>query len=122
MLWSRPRKPGRPKIDVEIRKLIRRMSRENPLWETPRIRSELRLLGYEVSNATVDKYRLRHPKPPSQAWRTFLDNHARDVVAAHPPPCIPREARVGLSPTDEIRAPGGASADPLQPEHPETER
>ncbi len=29
---SRSSKPGRPKIDAEIRKLIRRMSRENPLW------------------------------------------------------------------------------------------
>ncbi len=78
---SRTRKPGRPKIDAEIRKLIRRMSQENPLWGTPRIRSELRLLGYEVSKATVDKYRVRHRKPPSQTWRTFLDNHIRDIVA-----------------------------------------
>ena len=23
----------------------------------------------------------RHRKPPSQTWRTFLDNHARDIVA-----------------------------------------
>ncbi len=78
---SRSRKPGRPKIDAEIRKLIRRMSRENLIWGTPRIRSELSLLGYEASKATVDKYRVRHRKPPSQTWRTFLDNHVRDIVA-----------------------------------------
>ncbi len=78
---SRSRKPGRPKIDAEIRKLIRRMSLENPTWGTPRIRSELRLLGYEASKATVDKYRVRHRKPPSQTWRTFRDNHVRDIVA-----------------------------------------
>ncbi len=78
---SRSRRPGRPKIDAEIRKLIRRMSSENPLWGTPRIRSELRLLGYEASKATVDKYKVRHRKPPSQTWRTFLDNHVRDIVA-----------------------------------------
>jgi hypothetical protein len=48
---------------------------------TPRIRSELRLLGYEASKATVDKYRVRRRKPPSQNWRTFLDNHVRDIVA-----------------------------------------
>ncbi len=41
---SRCRKPGRPKIDAAIRKLIRRMSLENPTWGTPRIRSELRLI------------------------------------------------------------------------------
>ena len=78
---SRSGTPGRPKIDVEIRKLIHRMSLENPLWGTPRIRSELRLLGHEASKATVDKYKVRHRKPPSQTWRTFLDNHVRDIVA-----------------------------------------
>ena len=57
------------------------MSSENPLWGAPRIRSELRLLGYEASKATIDKYKIRHRKPPSQTWRTFLDNHVRDLVA-----------------------------------------
>ena len=79
--WKSRRKPGRPRIETEIRKLIRRMSSENPTWGTPRIRSELRLLGYEVPKATVDKYKVRHRKPPSQTWRTFLDNHVRDIVA-----------------------------------------
>ena len=78
---SRMGKVGRPRIDPEIRKLIRRMSLENPLWGAPRIRSELRLLGYEASNATVDKYKVRHRKPPSQSWRTFLHNHVQDIVA-----------------------------------------
>ncbi len=78
---SRSRKPGRPMIDAEIRKLIRRMSLENPFWGTPRIQSELRLLGYEASKATVDKYKIRRRKPPSQTWRTLLGNHDRDIVA-----------------------------------------
>ena len=79
--WKSRGRSGRPKIDVEIRKLIRRMSKENPLWGTPRIRSELQLLGYEASKATVDQYRVRHRQPPSQTWRTFLDNHLTDIVA-----------------------------------------
>ena len=78
---SRSRNPVRPKVEAEIRKLIRRMSRENPLWGTSRIRSKLRLLGYEASKATVDKCKVRHHKPRSQTWRTFLDNHVRDIVA-----------------------------------------
>ncbi len=78
---SRPGEVGRPKIDAEIRKMIRQMSRENPLWGTPRIQSELRLLGYEVSQPTIDKYKYRHHNPPSQTWRTFLDNHVGDIVA-----------------------------------------
>ena len=78
---SRTGKVGRPKIDTEIRKLIRRMARENPGWGVPRIQSELALLGLTVSETTVRKYRTRHRKPPSQTWHTFLDNHARDIVA-----------------------------------------
>ena len=40
-----------------------------------RIHGELRMLGFEVSEAAVSKYMPRHPKPPSQTWRTFLENH-----------------------------------------------
>ena len=72
---SRPGKPGRPRIEREIRALIRRMSRENPTWGAPRILSELLLLGYDVAEATVAKYMVRQRKPPSQTWRTFLANH-----------------------------------------------
>ena len=78
---SRTGKVGRPRIDAEIRNLIRRMSRENPLWGTPRIQSELALLGHFVVDSTIDKYRIRSRKPPSQTWRTFLDNHVKDIVA-----------------------------------------
>ena len=78
---SRTGKVGRPKIEAEIRKLIRRMSRENPGWGVPRFQSELALLGHTVSEATVRKYRIRTHKPPSQTWRTFLDNHLQDIVA-----------------------------------------
>jgi putative transposase len=72
---------GRPQIDQEIRELIRRMSRENPLWGVPRIQSELRLLGFEVAEATVKKYRVRSNKPPSQTWRSFLENHLGQIAA-----------------------------------------
>jgi hypothetical protein len=47
--WKSRGKPGRPRIEAEIRKLIRRMPRENPLWGTPRIQSELALLGRIVA-------------------------------------------------------------------------
>jgi transposase InsO family protein len=38
-------------------------------------------IGIEVSQATVAKYMARHRKPPSQTWRTFLKNHAKDLVS-----------------------------------------
>jgi putative transposase len=78
---SRGRKPGRPVIERELRDLIRRMSRENPLWGAPRILSELLLLGYKAAERTVAKYMVRKRKPPSQTWRTFLANHIPDIAA-----------------------------------------
>ena len=61
--------------------MIRRISDENPLWSVPRLQSELRLLGYEVAESTVDKYRVRNSKPPSQTWKTFLENHAGEIAS-----------------------------------------
>ena len=78
---SRGPKPGRPAIDTSLRKLIRDMQASNIGWGAPRIHGELLKLGIEVSQATVSKYMLKSKKPPSQTWRTFLDNHA-DCLAA----------------------------------------
>ena len=78
---SRTDRPGRPRIDQEVRDLIRQMSRENPTWGAPRIRSELKLLGYSVAERTVAKYMVRTGKPPSQTWKTFLKNHLIDLAA-----------------------------------------
>jgi transposase InsO family protein len=77
---SKARNAGRPKIDVEIRHLIRQMSEENPLWGSPRIQVELRLLGFNVAESTVTKYRVRIRKPPSQTWKTFLSNHSEAIT------------------------------------------
>jgi putative transposase len=79
--WKSRKKPGRPRTDAEIRELIRRMARENPTWGAPRIQSELALLGFTVAESTVGRYMARHRKPPSQSWRTFLENHVPDIVA-----------------------------------------
>src|SRR5258708_39640443 len=57
------------------------MSRENPIWGVPRIQAELHLLGYEVAESTVAKYRVRSHKPPSQTWKNFLRNHAGQIAA-----------------------------------------
>src|SRR5881296_3068821 len=79
--WKSRRRRGRPMIGTELRDLIRRVSRANPLWGAPRIHGELLKLGLTVSQATVSKYMFRARRPPSQAWRTFLKNHAKDLIA-----------------------------------------
>ena len=78
---SRPNPVGRPRLDAEIRHLIRRMARENPTWGRRRIQAELALLGYEVAELTVAKYMHRTSPRPSPTWRAFLTAHARDIVA-----------------------------------------
>ena len=72
---------GRPRIAVETRQLIREMARANFLWGAPRIHGELLKLGITVSQATVSRYMPRSPKVRrSQAWRTFVRNHAIAIV------------------------------------------
>ncbi|MCZ6862091.1 MAG: integrase core domain-containing protein [Alphaproteobacteria bacterium] len=78
--WKSGRR-GRPRIYPEIRDLIRRMCQGNPLWGAPRIHGELLKLGIEASEATVSKYMIKRRGPPSQTWRTFLENHAKEIIA-----------------------------------------
>src|ERR1700716_3840859 len=59
-------KAGRPTVSPEIRQLIRRLSRENPLWGAPRIHGELLKLGIEIGETSVAKYMGRRQTPPSQ--------------------------------------------------------
>ena len=79
--WKSRNRAGRPKIDRELRELIRRMSLENALWGASRIHGELLKLGYEVAQSTVSKYMARGGRPPSQSWKTFLRNHAEAIAA-----------------------------------------
>ena len=62
--WKSRKRPGRPQVNRKIRDLIRRMSRENPMWGAPRILSELLLLGHAVAESTVAKYMVREPGRP----------------------------------------------------------
>ncbi|MGA8309221.1 MAG: integrase core domain-containing protein [Terriglobales bacterium] len=73
--------PGRPVISRETRDLIRKMCRENPGWGAPRIHGELLKLGIHVGESSVSKYMLRSGRPPSQTWRTSLENHATQLVS-----------------------------------------
>ena len=78
---SRRGRTGRPAVAKHVRDLIRKISQANPLWGAPRVHGELLKLGINVSQPTVAKYMVRHRKPPSQTWRTFLANHVHDLVS-----------------------------------------
>ncbi|MDZ7767903.1 MAG: integrase core domain-containing protein [Woeseiaceae bacterium] len=45
---QRTSRTGRKKVEPELRELIRRMARENPLWGQRRIQAELARLGFEA--------------------------------------------------------------------------
>src|SRR6266853_1548470 len=55
---------GRPAVPLDLRNLIRKMSRENPTWGAPRIHGELLKLGVDISETSVSKYMVRRQKPP----------------------------------------------------------
>jgi hypothetical protein len=79
--WKSRRRSGRPRKDLELIQLIRRMWTVNPTWGSPRIRDELAKLGLRASTATIRKYRPKTRRPPSKSWRTFLQNHAGAIAA-----------------------------------------
>jgi len=80
---SRKKKPGRPKIPLEIRNLIKKMAKENPTWGAPMIHGALLKLGFKLDETTISNYlrKFRPRKPPSQTWRTFLENHMHNTFA-----------------------------------------
>src|SRR6478735_8798477 len=80
--WKSCSRGGRPKVPIEVRSLIRRMSLENRLWGAPRIHGELLRLGIEIAQTTVAKYMARRrPGGSGQTWKTFLRNHAAGIGA-----------------------------------------
>ena len=77
-----------PRSRWSCKRLIRQMARDNLTWGQRRIANELRLkLGLQVSPRTVRKYmpnasgtRAPGHRVPSQRWRTFVRNHAWDLI------------------------------------------
>jgi hypothetical protein len=57
------------------------MSRNNPLWGAPRIHGELLTLGIDIGETSVSKYMVRNRKPPSQSWKTFVNNRLTTLVS-----------------------------------------
>ncbi len=79
--WKSRRIRGRPRVPADVRTLIRIMSLENPLWGAPQIHGQLLKLGYDICETTVAKYMVRRPGPPSQAWKTFIQNYMTEIAA-----------------------------------------
>jgi len=62
--------------------LIRQMATDNPLWGALRIHGELLKLGFDISESTVLRYMPKKaPRTSRQRWKTFLKNHASQMVS-----------------------------------------
>jgi putative transposase len=74
---------GRRCVSRELRELIFRMVAENRTWGAPRIHGELMMLGFELSERTVQRWMMKAPRNPEPAkrWVAFLNNH-REAIAA----------------------------------------
>jgi hypothetical protein len=79
--WKSHSPGGRPRISIEVRDLIRRMSFENPLWGAPKIHGELLKLGIDVAQSTVSIYMVPRQDRPLQTWKTLLRNHTEGIAS-----------------------------------------
>jgi putative transposase len=71
---SRSKRPGRPRIRSEIRKLIGNMAAANPRGTSQ--------TGWalKISERTVSRLMPKQRKEQSQTWKTFLTNHVGQLI------------------------------------------
>ncbi len=84
LFWSwmsRRKRSGRPGMSRELRDLVHKMAEANPLWGAPRIHGELMKHGIGISERTVSRLMPKRRKPPSQTWKTFLENHVNELIS-----------------------------------------
>jgi putative transposase len=82
LYWRwRSRHPGRPKIDTEIRDLIRRMSKANPLWGRPASTGNCSSSASRSARPQLGGGCRGVPRSPPPTWRTFLRNHLPNIAA-----------------------------------------
>ncbi|HJZ78456.1 MAG TPA: hypothetical protein VKE51_42300, partial [Vicinamibacterales bacterium] len=86
LFWRwKSKTPGRPRIPADLRQLIAKMATANLTWGEERIAAELLVkIGIRLSPRTVRRYMPSRTTPRtsrgSQAWSTFVRNHARSVL------------------------------------------
>jgi hypothetical protein len=82
-LSRRRSRAGRKCVSRELRGIIFRMVSENKTWGAPRIHGELKMLGFDLSERTVQRWIRKAPRSPEPArrWAAFLSNHREAITA-----------------------------------------
>ena len=85
--YTTRRRPGRPRTETAIRKLVIRMAIDNPAWGHRRVQGELVKLGHPIAASTV--WQILHdagidpaPRRTGPTWKQFLTVQARGILAA----------------------------------------
>jgi putative transposase len=85
LFWRWKSRAGTPPdggVSKETKRLIRQMAEANAGWGAPRIHGELLKLGIDIAERSVSRFMPPKPrKPPSQTWRTFLDNYVGSLAS-----------------------------------------
>jgi putative transposase len=88
LFWRwKSKPPGRPRLPIKLRNLIREMAESNATWGEKRIADELLIkLGIRVSPRTVGHYMPESTGPrtgvSSHRWMNFVHNHAHAILAS----------------------------------------
>ena len=85
-VWSRPKRPGRPRTVRSIRTVVLRLARENPSWGYRRLPGELLVLGIKVAASTVWEMLKQArigpaPERAASTWAEFLRSQAEALLA-----------------------------------------
>jgi len=87
LLWRWRSRSGRPRLPMDLQRLIVAMAQSNPTWGEERIAAELLVkLGIRVSPRSVRRYMPCGPggggrRAANQRWAIFVRNHAHALVA-----------------------------------------
>ncbi len=87
LFWRlKSKRRGRPRLPMDLQRLIVQMAERNVTWGEERIAAELLIkLGIRVSPRTVRRYMPESDgtdgRPRSDRWMTFVRNHAKAALA-----------------------------------------